>query len=855
MKDKIPSLGSRPRRTRSSTGALPSKRQKRMSQKKKEALGLETPSPIKKSKKEVKKKNYNLINGRKARSSNDSDDESSLNAETLACCVCRCTVDFSDRDFFSWTDHDCYDIISTDDDQSKDDDLSEDSDSENDERSLSAGGNTTNAPFSHQDEGNESMDLDRDESQSCGDHDEDSSLGSQFYGIKFPSSFHDSNNALLICDGCDRCFHQRCHFVPVLVVPRSDWYCLICQYEKHLLNNVKINSVGKLPIKVKNDQSGGILTKDILPTIENSLAPTRKDLDYIYRIPEGWNSKERNKSEIVTNLNEISNEPFTLQERFEFHSAKLKSEMLQKDTKKHLKAMINHQLSSIRMAQASIRAYISSSRSRKSLIEKYTSSKQLLPQEFAESVKRLAQCKLKIREVMQCLQNVIWNRNDRELMAKWIDCLQIDTSGRIISSLSNVNDGSIPEVISIQHNSSATENSKQSDQLMLKSDITAKVFVDNQVRIEPRFDIKDYDADEDDDNSSSADRAERIKCCVCFSGHTIPDENDILMCDGQGCFRSFHMKCCTPHVTQHMLDEDENGTWFCPLCVLFANALHYTETEFHATEADEFQYGNENDNQSSKSWENANDVFPESFEQLQVATKWKEGKRDTRSDSILSMFLGMEVSTIKEHKTNGDVKLESENMDDEDSDSEDDEFSDGDTHSTSNKSDHSDDISSVEWGIEKTELRALSGSESSDNEDEDVDIQVRRSRRLLKEKEFKAAIDSGKMDTANIVYGKRRRKKVDYCKLNDAMFSSADPKTIASVDDDEEYHFLQPKGKSSLDSDSSDETNSEDGESTNESELETDGVTMGSHEGENGLSSVELKKGNRASPRRNIKII
>jgi hypothetical protein len=87
------------------------------------------------------------------------------------------------------------------------------------------------------------------------------------------------------------------------------------------------------------------------------------------------------------------------------------------------------------------------------------------------------------------------------------------------------------------------------------------------------------------------------------------------------------------------------------------------------------------------------------------------------------------------------------------------------------------------------------------------------------------------------------------------MFSSADPKTIASVDDDEEYHFLQTKGKSSSESDSSDETNSEDGESTNESELESGGVTIDSHQQENVLSSVELKKENRASPRRNIKII
>jgi len=48
----------------------------------------------------------------------------------------------------------------------------------------------------------------------------------------FPTELYDPNNALLYCDSCDRMYHQRCHFVPVLVVPRGPWHCLVCASKK-----------------------------------------------------------------------------------------------------------------------------------------------------------------------------------------------------------------------------------------------------------------------------------------------------------------------------------------------------------------------------------------------------------------------------------------------------------------------------------------------------------------------------------------------------------------------------------------------------------------------------------------------
>lgn len=40
------------------------------------------------------------------------------------------------------------------------------------------------------------------------------------------------NNVMLICDGCDRHFHQKCHEPPVTVVPDGDWFCSSCETQR-----------------------------------------------------------------------------------------------------------------------------------------------------------------------------------------------------------------------------------------------------------------------------------------------------------------------------------------------------------------------------------------------------------------------------------------------------------------------------------------------------------------------------------------------------------------------------------------------------------------------------------------------
>ena len=67
--------------------------------------------------------------------------------------------------------------------------------------------------------------------------------------FKLPHRFHNPGNALILCDGpvhagkrhndnsdnseeyqCERAYHQQCHFIPVLSIPRGPWRCLICRY-------------------------------------------------------------------------------------------------------------------------------------------------------------------------------------------------------------------------------------------------------------------------------------------------------------------------------------------------------------------------------------------------------------------------------------------------------------------------------------------------------------------------------------------------------------------------------------------------------------------------------------------------
>jgi len=47
--------------------------------------------------------------------------------------------------------------------------------------------------------------------------------------LLLPESLYDGSNTIVFCDTCNRPYHQRCHFVPLITIPRGEWHCLLCQ--------------------------------------------------------------------------------------------------------------------------------------------------------------------------------------------------------------------------------------------------------------------------------------------------------------------------------------------------------------------------------------------------------------------------------------------------------------------------------------------------------------------------------------------------------------------------------------------------------------------------------------------------
>ena len=49
-------------------------------------------------------------------------------------------------------------------------------------------------------------------------------------------------------------------------------------------------------------------------------------------------------------------------------------------------------------------------------------------------------------------------------------------------------------------------------------------------------------------------------CSFCLESE-VTEDNDILLCDGEGCYRAYHYSCLNPAVTKNELDALEE--WFC----------------------------------------------------------------------------------------------------------------------------------------------------------------------------------------------------------------------------------------------------------------------------------------------------
>jgi hypothetical protein len=316
----------------------------------------------------------------------------------------------------------------------------------------------------------------------------------------------------------------------------------------------------------------------------------------------------------------------------------------------------------------------------------------------------------------------------------------------------------------------------------------------------------------DDDNDSGI-TLDDLQCCVCQVGDAT-DENDVLLCDGQGCYRAFHMKCIHPEVTPKDI-EDEDEDWFCPMCSTISNFIMEVqivcmgEEWEHRRRASAANIKND-DSSSLRSWAGVDEVFPTAEWEYEAAMKLKRGRQNDDTRELLAIYLGED---FQQGEPPSSMPIGSDSEDEEDYSLFDENSFKERRHKErggeeiirddSSKSTHSSqatlvDMEDVELKIGNDELAALSaeddGDESSSSVDDDDGSdngRARRSRRLLSKtqqsEQSSFADNVADFSEANILEGPRRRKRVDYCRLNDAMFGGLTAQEKAQIDDTDDF--------------------------------------------------------------------
>jgi hypothetical protein len=781
--------------------------------------------------------------------------------DDVACCLCKCAVDFSDGVFFEAPSKD-----------------------EGGDAKGARGGMLTNgdrpAEGSTGCSRDEITSKDGEGSTQGADEKDDEN---DDVPVRLPYCFHDPGNSLMLCDGpvhaksgkkdndgrdrteegyrCDRAYHQRCHFVPVLSIPRGPWRCLVCRFrdEEYLKE--------KSSRKAKNGSSG---IKGESTTLSDS------ELNAIFRCVPIYPSTEGVSKSIpdvgssinsdtvgIANCNEqptcrpdiapyqaSSNHNIAkLERRFEALSAHLKSQLLHTELTARSRGIIKSSLSTIRTAEHSLRSITETSKARKALAERIESLELGLPQELCQCVMRIAASKTRVRELILNLEYAIRARPsnyDLSNMVQFLNGLNpcsaeeedmkahgingdaidgVECSGDPVSKLMQwyLQQGESERTADKQANVIATATATSNavalpNEIKINGNMTQEVgkgllhhlFPEGTLkrrRHEPRTGEAHINAEArgGDDSSVTSISLDDLTCWNCHGSHST-DENDMLLCDGMGCYRSFHMKCLEPHLSIEDVHKNSDVDWFCPLCTANANLTHFAQSEYLGDDYWELPStkgkisdGNSNggSSQRMKEWETAQDVFPEAKFELRVAQKLKENIRDEETTTFLAQTLGIFTgSSSKDEKSEASdgnhILLTEEDESDDDFDHEEVELLDDESFAE----DRDMERQLVKEKIGREELDALSvtsgdGSDSNNGnsssagmDDRSIDSRKHRPRRSKRKRyTFRKKIDNGDdddtsdepqnsmpifdigtVDVANIMRGKRRRTQVDYRK-------------------------------------------------------------------------------------------
>jgi hypothetical protein len=689
--------------------------------------------------------------------------------------------------------------------------------------------------------------------------DEDGDYYFQMEDPFLPEVLYDRHNALVYCDCCNRLYHQKCHFVPLLVVPRGDWNCLLCSL-KHQKTQLKKDAKAKSISAFFQEPWTKFCEKTICKELFPSPPPAT-----------------------------LSTHVHDLQDEFELSTALPKAQMWHRQLRQ-LQNFLKSQAGNIRMATMALDTLTSTKRNRA-----HYASGGKKSQELAQTLSRLATAKWKIRVALLSLENIRvtgnalpsellqWGKDHpkhlahvfphgtelyemrRRIIPRTREMVVVaETTAVARTNVESLSNGTwtkpaIPMVIivpspkTLKRIKSISVSSPKSPKILksivalsspkspkrIKSPNSPKrikaiaaLSPDSKKKTIHLPGVNGSKAPEKEDDDDSGISLDDLKCCVCFVGDAT-DDNDVLLCDGQGCCRAFHMACIFPQVQAKDL-EDEEEDWFCPLCSAISHLTAEVQLACmdqdweHRRETEDYH---KNETSSLHSWGNAAEVFPEAEWEYETSLKYKAGKQNEDTARLLGIYLGEDFfqaitgGTIpmpvgSDSEDENDYSLFDEESfeerkrrerqgggdDDDDDDENDDDHDDSDKSTRSSEASLVD-MSSVELNIGKSELAALSdGGDDSSNEDSassgassaSSSPRQRLSRRLRNKSNqasgHSSLADPGAdFDENNIIQGKRRRTAVDYRKLNDALFGDLSEKEKAKIDDQDDFQVQKRK--------------------------------------------------------------
>ncbi|GAX19155.1 hypothetical protein FisN_3Lh099 [Fistulifera solaris] len=642
---------------------------------------------------------------------------------------------------------------------------------------------------------------------------EDASSESSYFFNKndpyLPESLWDPNNALVYCDSCERMFHQKCHFVPIFSVPRGAWHCLYCISQKHIQS--KKNS--KKSLDVTGNQKR---IADPLPDFFMELDAA--DVALPSTASKNNNSKPASNRDLLFVSPPIP-EVVDWERRWEAASRLLKAATWH-GAFSQLRNAISGQLATHRLAQAGLQTWTSTSHN----FHFFQNS-----QELHDTLIKMFGAEYRIRGWLLAIETcrstwpgekmwrtlLEWTQKHEQFHTEFVK--------RVLFPFGRMNPRRMePKTPEYRFHGEEAPRSILDEADISEKALLSKGDVNDNVQLAKET-RKINNKQTDDDSGITLDE---LVCCICLEGYAT-DENDLVLCDGNGCFRAYHQHCVKPVIR---LTEHEEDDWFCPLCAGQAELLHHVQSEYMGDEWEQRRIQRQlmaegrnagkskkktsdviDDSTSLRSWADVNDVFPNAEVDYPAAIMLRKGKKNAASIALVNRILGLEEDTNGE-VSGGDEdgsdddekfdlnsyerrkKVERQNAKRVDNDS-------SNENITVSSAATLEEISSVELEIHRDELAALSDGEADgadENQFFEKDITERnangmrlRSKRLYDNTVGHKVEDIGKLDESNIIVGKRGRAPVDYILLNRSIFGDLSQDEAAEIDDDDDFVMKQ----------------------------------------------------------------